>query len=53
MLKVIFIMAHYVKRLEVTKCQLTVCKIMTKLIRAKYTGYGSPQMALLGKFKQS
>jgi len=51
-LKVIFIMAHC-QRVDVTKCQLTVCKIMTKLIRAKYTGYGSLQMALLGKFKQS
>lgn len=30
-----------------------VCKIMTKLIRVKKTGYGSLQMALLDEFKQS
>lgn len=53
MLKVIFIMAHYVKGMEVTKGQLTVCEIMTKLIRAEHSGYGSLQMALLGEFEQS
>lgn len=50
MLKVTFIMTHYVKRLEVIKCQLTVCKVMTKLIRAKNTGYGSLRMAMLNEF---